>query len=104
MLSALRAEEDRARRATSLEAVDRRYREGGAFEGRDAPLIQILALPDSDTPGPIQVSKAVHHRAANDDSNNWLKAVRPQNVVVSVDENNHDHPTQKALDLYRFCL
>lgn len=51
--------------------------------------------------GPIQVYKSIHHGASNGDNRNWLAAVRPKNVVISVGENNYGHPTQKALSLYR---
>lgn len=50
--------------------------------------------------GPVQVYKSIHHGAANGDNANWLRAVRPSNVVVSVGPNNYGHPTRQALDLY----
>lgn len=53
------------------------------------------------TLGPVQVYKSIHHGAANGDNANWLKAVRPSNVVVSVGPNNYGHPTSRALNLYR---
>jgi competence protein ComEC len=51
--------------------------------------------------GPFQVYKSIHHGAANGDNAAWLAVVRPQNVVISVGENNYGHPTKTALDLYR---
>ncbi|BDP41214.1 competence protein ComEC [Deinococcus aetherius] len=51
--------------------------------------------------GPVDVYKSIHHGAANGDNPAWLKAVRPQNVVIGVGPNNYGHPTQQALSLYR---
>ncbi|QFP77761.1 ComEC/Rec2 family competence protein [Deinococcus sp. AJ005] len=51
--------------------------------------------------GPFQAYKSIHHGAANGDNAAWLAAVRPENVVISVGENNYGHPTKTALDLYR---
>ncbi|GAA5513158.1 hypothetical protein Dcar01_01884 [Deinococcus carri] len=51
--------------------------------------------------GPFQAYKSIHHGAANGDHQAWLAAVRPENVVISVGENNYGHPTRKALDLYK---
>lgn len=51
--------------------------------------------------GPVRVYKSIHHGAANGDNANWLKAVRPSNVVISVGPNNYGHPTSTALNLYR---
>lgn len=53
------------------------------------------------TLGPVQVYKSIHHGAANGDNANWLKAVQPSNVIISVGPNNYGHPTQTALNLYR---
>ncbi|AXH00525.1 metallo-beta-lactamase superfamily hydrolase (plasmid) [Deinococcus wulumuqiensis] len=53
------------------------------------------------TLGPVQVYKSIHHGAANGDNLNWLKVVRPSNVVISVGPNNYGHPTSTALNLYR---
>lgn len=53
------------------------------------------------TLGPVQVYKSIHHGAANGDNANWLKVVRPSNVVISVEPNNYGHPTSTALNLYR---
>lgn len=51
--------------------------------------------------GPFQLYKSIHHGAANGDHPAWLAAVRPENVVIGVGENNYGHPTASALDLYR---
>ena len=51
--------------------------------------------------GPVQVYKSIHHGAANGDHQAWLDVVKPENVVISVGENNYGHPTQAALDLYQ---
>ena len=51
--------------------------------------------------GPVQVYKSIHHGAANGDNLNWLKAVQPSNVIISVGPNNYGHPTQTALNQYR---
>ncbi|MDV6375828.1 ComEC/Rec2 family competence protein [Deinococcus arenicola] len=51
--------------------------------------------------GPFQAYKSIHHGAANGDNAAWLAAVRPENVVISVGENNYGHPTAAALDLYK---
>lgn len=51
--------------------------------------------------GPFQVYKSIHHGAANGDHQAWLAAVRPENVVIGVGENNYGHPTKTALDLYQ---
>ncbi|BDP42804.1 competence protein ComEC [Deinococcus aetherius] len=51
--------------------------------------------------GPFQVYKSIHHGAANGDHQAWLAAVRPENVVIGVGENNYGHPTKTALDLYK---
>ncbi|MFK7603314.1 MBL fold metallo-hydrolase [Deinococcus sp. SM5_A1] len=51
--------------------------------------------------GPFQAYKSIHHGAANGDNQAWLAVVRPENVVISVGENNYGHPTKTALDLYR---
>ncbi|WP_245872968.1 ComEC/Rec2 family competence protein [Deinococcus planocerae] len=51
--------------------------------------------------GPFQLYKSIHHGAANGDHQAWLAAVRPENVVIGVGENNYGHPTKTALDLYR---
>ena len=51
--------------------------------------------------GPVQVYKSIHHGATNGDNANWLKVVRPSNVVISVGPNNYGHPTSTALNLYR---
>lgn len=51
--------------------------------------------------GPFQAYKGIHHGAANGDTPAWLAVVRPENVVVSVGDNNYGHPTKTALDLYR---
>ncbi|MFC4638810.1 ComEC/Rec2 family competence protein [Deinococcus hohokamensis] len=50
--------------------------------------------------GPVQLYKSIHHGAANGDHQAWLASVRPENVVISVGENNYGHPTKTALDLY----
>ncbi|ACO47270.1 putative Competence protein ComEC, Hydrolase (Metallo-beta-lactamase superfamily)-like protein precursor [Deinococcus deserti VCD115] len=50
--------------------------------------------------GPFQVYKSIHHGAANGDHQAWLASVRPENVVISVGENNYGHPTRTALKLY----
>ncbi|GMA14013.1 ComEC/Rec2 family competence protein [Deinococcus metallilatus] len=60
-----------------------------------------LAENRADIHGPFQVYKSIHHGAANGDNQSWLAVVRPENVVISVGENNYGHPTQKALDLYK---
>jgi len=51
--------------------------------------------------GPFQLYKSIHHGAANGDHPAWLAAVRPENVVIGVGENNYGHPTKTALDLYK---
>jgi beta-lactamase superfamily II metal-dependent hydrolase len=51
--------------------------------------------------GPFQVYKSIHHGAANGDTPAWLAVVRPENVVISVGDNNYGHPTRAALDLYK---
>lgn len=51
--------------------------------------------------GPFQLYKSIHHGAANGDHPAWLAAVRPENVVIGVGENNYGHPTKAALDLYK---
>ena len=51
--------------------------------------------------GPVQVYKSIHHGAANGDHQAWFDVVKPENVVISVGENNYGHPTQAALDLYQ---
>lgn len=51
--------------------------------------------------GPVQVYKSIHHGAANGDHQAWLDVVKPENVVISVGDNNYGHPTQTALDLYK---
>lgn len=51
--------------------------------------------------GPFQAYKSIHHGAANGDNPAWLAVVRPENVVISVGENNYGHPTKTALDLYK---
>ncbi|CAM3558671.1 MBL fold metallo-hydrolase [Deinococcus saxicola] len=51
--------------------------------------------------GPFQAYKSIHHGAANGDNQAWLAVVRPENVVISVGENNYGHPTKTALDLYK---
>jgi competence protein ComEC len=51
--------------------------------------------------GPVDVYKSIHHGAANGDSLAWLKAVRPNNVVIGVGPNTYGHPTSTALNLYR---
>ncbi|EYB69565.1 metallo-beta-lactamase superfamily hydrolase-like protein [Deinococcus phoenicis] len=60
-----------------------------------------LAERRPEVEGPFQVYKSIHHGAANGDHPAWLAAVRPENVVISVGENNYGHPTQTALDLYK---
>ncbi|MEW6421660.1 MAG: ComEC/Rec2 family competence protein [Deinococcota bacterium] len=60
-----------------------------------------LAQDRAEVQGPFQVYKSIHHGAANGDNQAWLAVVRPENVVISVGENNYGHPTQKALDLYK---
>nr|WP_246580590.1 ComEC/Rec2 family competence protein [Deinococcus aestuarii] len=55
----------------------------------------------ADIQGPFQLYKSIHHGAANGDHPAWLAAVRPENVVIGVGENNYGHPTKTALDLYR---
>lgn len=59
-----------------------------------------LAENRAEVRGPVQVYKSIHHGAANGDNAEWLAAVKPENVVISVGENSYGHPTQKALDLY----
>lgn len=59
-----------------------------------------LAENRAEIRGPVQVYKSIHHGAANGDNAEWLAAVQPQNVVISVGDNSYGHPTQKALDLY----
>ena len=51
--------------------------------------------------GPVQVYKSIHHGAANGDHQAWLDTVKPENVVISVGENNSGHPTAAALNLYK---
>lgn len=51
--------------------------------------------------GPVDVYKSIHHGAANGDNAQWLAAVKPKNVVISVGPNNYGHPTKAALELYR---
>ncbi|CAM3798619.1 ComEC/Rec2 family competence protein [Deinococcus frigens] len=51
--------------------------------------------------GPFQAYKSIHHGAANGDNAAWLAVVRPENVVISVGENNYGHPTETALSLYQ---
>lgn len=52
--------------------------------------------------GPVQVYKSIHHGADNGDHADWLAAVRPENVVVSVGANNpYGHPSEAVLALYR---
>lgn len=55
----------------------------------------------TETLGPIDMYKSIHHGAANGDNAAWLAAVRPRNVVVSVGPNSYGHPTRQALSLYR---
>ncbi|MDO4244869.1 MAG: ComEC/Rec2 family competence protein [Deinococcus sp.] len=51
--------------------------------------------------GPVQVYKSIHHGAANGDHQAWLDVVKPENVVISVGDNNYGHPTAAALNLYK---
>ncbi|GBF05537.1 metallo-beta-lactamase superfamily hydrolase-like protein [Deinococcus aerius] len=60
-----------------------------------------LAEDRAEIRGPFQVYKSIHHGAANGDHQAWLAAVRPENVVIGVGENNYGHPTKTALDLYK---
>lgn len=60
-----------------------------------------LAAGRPEIQGPFQLYKSVHHGAANGDHPAWLAAVRPENVVIGVGENNYGHPTKTALDLYQ---
>ncbi len=70
----------------------------------DSELKETAAWLDQDGAeirGPFQAYKSIHHGAANGDNAAWLAAVRPENVVISVGENNYGHPTRAALDLYK---
>lgn len=60
-----------------------------------------LAENRAEIRGPVQVYKSIHHGAANGDHQAWLDVVKPENVVISVGDNNYGHPTQTALDLYK---
>lgn len=60
-----------------------------------------LAAGRPEVQGPFQLYKSIHHGAANGDHAAWLAAVRPENVVIGVGENNYGHPTKTALDLYK---
>jgi len=60
-----------------------------------------LAAGRPEIQGPFQLYKSIHHGAANGDHPAWLAAVRPENVVIGVGENNYGHPTASALDLYK---
>lgn len=60
-----------------------------------------LAAGRPEIQGPFQLYKSIHHGAANGDHPAWLAAVRPENVVIGVGENNYGHPTASTLDLYR---
>ena len=47
---------------------------------------------------PAEVLKAAHHGSASSTSDTWLNMVQPQEVVLSVGENNYGHPSPMVLE------
>lgn len=47
---------------------------------------------------PAEVLKAAHHGSASSTSDTWLNMVQPQEVILSVGENNYGHPSPMVLE------
>lgn len=77
-----------------------RYGRFAALLTGDSEKTQLNFMAEQGVVPAVQLLKAPHHGSADGVSENFLRAVRPRVVVISVGDNNYGHPSTEALKAF----